>query len=112
MDNKQRKDFWDTLCSLEGNDIQNDSKLLMNKIIFPHYLYRYRDVTFDSLDALRTNFLYFSSANYYDDPFDTFLHIDIETIRSEFESNFTCEENISRLASAFKSILDTNDTTS
>ncbi len=46
MDSKQRKDFWDTLCSLEGYDIQNDSKLLMNKVVFPHYLYRYRDVTF------------------------------------------------------------------
>lgn len=103
MDNKQRKEFWDTLCSLEGNDIQNDKKLLRNKIIFPRYLYRYRDVTFNNLEALRTNYLYFSSANYYDDPFDTFLHIDIEKIRAEFESNFSNEENICRLANAMKS---------
>ncbi len=74
MDSKQRKEFWDTLCSLEGSDIQNDSNLMMNKIVFPHYLYRYRDVTFNNLAALKTNHLYFSSANYYDDPFDTFLH--------------------------------------
>ena len=106
MDSKQRKDFWDTLCSLEGYDIQNDSKLLMNKVVFPHYLYRYRDVTFNNLEALRTNRLYFSSANYYDDPFDTFLHIDIEKIRAEFETNFSCEENICRLASAMKSIIE------
>ena len=106
MDNKQRKEFWDTLCSLEGNDIQNDSKLLMKKIVFPHHLYRYRDVTFDNLEALRTNLLYFSSANYYDDPFDTFLHIDIEKIRAEFETNFASEENICRLANTMKSTIE------
>ena len=106
MDSKQRKEFWDTLCSLEGNDIQNDSKLLMNKVVFPHYLYRYRDVTFNNLEALRTNPPYFSSANYYDDPFDTFLHIDIEKIRAEFETNLSCEENICRLANAMKSIIE------
>ena len=54
MDNKQRKEFWDTLCSLEGNDIQNDKKLLRNKIIFPRYLYRYRDVTENSLSPQRS----------------------------------------------------------
>lgn len=53
----------------------------MNKVVFPPYLYIYRDVTFNNLEALRTNHLYFSSANYYDDPFDTFLHIDNESNR-------------------------------
>lgn len=106
MDNNQRKDFWNTLCSLDGNDIQNDRKLLKNKIIFPHYLYRYRDVNFNNLESLRTNLLYFSSANYYDDPFDTFLHIDIEKIRAEFESNFASEENICHLANTMKSAIE------
>lgn len=110
MDNQQRKEFWDTLCSLEGKDIQNDAKLLMNKIVLPQYLYRYRDVNFNNLDSLRTNCIYFSSANYYDDPFDTFLHINIETLRAEFESNFKNEENIRRLASAMKSIIENNNT--
>lgn len=55
MDSKQRKEFGDTLCSLESNNIQNDIKLLMNKVVFPRYLYRYRDVTFNNMEALRTN---------------------------------------------------------
>lgn len=109
MDNKQRKEFWDVLCSLDGNDIQNDKKLLMDKIVYPRYLFRYRDVSFSSLDSLRTNHLYFSSANYYDDPFDTFLHIDIEKIRTEFETNFASEEDICRLSNAFTSILDNSN---
>ena len=46
--------------------------------------FRYRPVNLNSLEALRTNRLYFSSANYYDDPFDTFLHIDIDSIHQEF----------------------------
>ena len=37
MDSKQRKEFWDTLCSFEDNNIQNDRKLLMNKVVFPRY---------------------------------------------------------------------------
>lgn len=109
MDNMQRKEFWDTLCSLDGRDIQNDRKRLAEKIFLPRYLYRYRNVTFNNLDALRTNHLYFSLANYYDDPFDTFLHIDIEKIRSEFESNFS-EEGLVRLAHAMKDITDKSNT--
>lgn len=110
MNNMQRKEFWDTLCSLDGRDIQEDRKRLSEKIILPRYLYRYRDVTFNNLDALKSNRLYFSLANYYDDPFDTFLHIDIEKIRSEFESNFS-EEGITRLANAMKDIVDKSNTT-
>lgn len=59
MDSKQRKEFGNTPCSLDGNNIQNDSKLLMNKVVFPHYLYRYRNVTFNNLEALKTNHFYF-----------------------------------------------------
>ena len=98
MDNKQREEFWNTLCSLKGIDQAEESKRLMEKIIWPRYLYRYRSVNMNNLDALRTNRLYFSTANYYDDPFDTFLHIDIERIKSEFEANFSSDDAISHLA--------------
>lgn len=77
MDYKQRSEFWDKLLALEGKD-KNADQIELNKSIFlPRYLYRYRPVTMRSLDALRTNKLYFSTANYYDDPFDTFIHVDL-----------------------------------
>ena len=78
MDNEERLVFWNTLCSLPGKDIESESKQLSSNIKYPRFLYRYRSVNTRNLEALRTNKLYFSSANYYDDPFDTFLHIEIE----------------------------------
>ena len=58
-----------------------------------------------SLDALRTNKLYFSSANYYDDPFDTFLHIDIEAIRKEYLSAFQTPKSTEVVVQGLKSLL-------
>ena len=80
MDHNDREQFWKTLCSLPGNDIVAEREQLFKSIKYPKLLFRYRPVSTKSLEALRTNRLYFSSANYYDDPFDTFLHIDIEAI--------------------------------
>lgn len=84
MDSQEREVFWKTLCSLSGTDLEQDIGRLMTSIRLPKLLFRYRPVSFSSLEALRTNKLYFSSANYYDDPFDTFLHIDIEAINKNF----------------------------
>lgn len=84
MDHNDREQFWKTLCSLPGNDIVAEREQLFKSIKYPKLLFRYRPVSTKSLEALRTNKLYFSSANYYDDPFDTFLHIDIEAIRKEY----------------------------
>ena len=85
MDHNDREQFWKTLCSLPGNDIVAEREQLFKSIKYPKLLFRYRPVSTKSLEALRTNKLYFSSANYYDDPFDTFLHIDIEAIRKEYK---------------------------
>lgn len=77
-------------------------------IRYPKFLFRYRPVTFHSLEALRTNKLYFSSANYYDDPFDTFLHINIEAIRKELNILQTpagIETAIAGIKSRFSSTL-------
>ena len=83
MDQLERKLFWETLCSLQGNDLQSESAKLAKSIILPRYLYRYRSVSLSTIDALQRNRVFFSNASYYDDPFDTMLHIDFSKIRDE-----------------------------
>lgn len=75
MDSEERKQFWEMLCSLTGNNVAEEYEKLSKTINYPHYLYRYRPVSLSSIDALQRNCMYFSSANYYDDPFDTLLQI-------------------------------------
>lgn len=94
MNSDERTLFWNTLCSLSGKDRNQDIEKLLPTIKTPKFLYRYRPVSMRSLEALRTNKLYFSSANYYDDPFDTFLHIDIEAVRRGFLNSFQTPERI------------------
>ena len=92
IDGQSREKFWNTLCSLSGTDIKQDCETLKASIQYPKFLYRYRPVTTNSLYALRTNKLYFSKANYYDDPFDTFLHINVDAIMQEYRQNFKTAE--------------------
>ena len=96
--NAQRLDFWKTLCSLDGKNPENDCKLLSEKIMSPRYLYRYRAVNDKNMEALLHNHLFFSSANYFDDPFDTFLHINIHKIFNEFEANFANSACLAKLS--------------
>ena len=103
MNNNEREQFWKTLCSLKGNDIVAEKDLLIKSIKYPKLLFRYRSVNTKSLEALRTNKLYFSSANYYDDPFDTFLHIDIEAIKDEYLSAFQTPESTEAVVEGVKS---------
>ena len=77
----------------------------MAAIRFPKLLFRYRPANLNSLEALRTNRLYFSSANYYDDPFDTFLHIDIDSIHQEFLTVFQTRESTEAVTEGVKDIL-------
>lgn len=81
MNDSEREKFWNTLCSLDGKDIIEDIKKLQETIVYPKKIYRYRAVTVKSLEALKNNKLYFSTANYYDDPFDTFINVRIREIR-------------------------------
>lgn len=81
MNNIERNNFWKILLSLDGRDVDADIRKLDASIIYPQKLYRYRSVSIRSLDALRSNKLYFSTANYYDDPFDTFINVRIKEIR-------------------------------
>ena len=102
MNSQERELFWQTLVSLPGEDIQAESQRLNDTIKLPKYLYRYRPVSMKSLEALRTNRLYFSSANYYDDPFDTFLHINIDAIKSEYISAFQTRESTEQVVERVK----------
>ena len=76
MTNEERTLFWKTLSSFNGEQVDLESKVLGEVLKYPHYLYRFRAVSNSTLDGLRTNRLYFSTADKYDDPFDTFLYID------------------------------------
>lgn len=105
MDCNNREQFWQTLCSLSGKDIAAEREQLFKAIRYPKWIYRYRPVNTKSLEALRTNKLYFSSANYYDDPFDTFLHIDIEAIQKEYLSAFRTLESTEAVVAGVKSLL-------
>lgn len=97
MSHDEMQDYWKTLCSFTGEDIPNEINQLMAKIRYPRFLYKYRAVNNNNLDALRSNKLFFSKASSYDDPFDTFLHIDVEKIRQEFDSNYwPCSRNCSK----------------
>lgn len=85
MDDNDRQIFCETLCTLEGKDILKDSEILEKVIKRPKYLYRYRPVDLKSIEALRYNKMFFSTSNYYDDPFDTFIHVDLKGMHNFFE---------------------------
>lgn len=80
MNKDQREEFWKVLCGLDHN-LEECKKKLKNVICYPELLCRFRPVTKNSLKQLQDNKLYFSSANYYDDPFDTFVHINFERLK-------------------------------
>lgn len=82
MNTKEREQFWKTLCSIGGSDENAELKRLTDAVKMPRYIYRYRPLSVGSLEALASNKLYFSTANYYDDPFDTFIRINLDGIQS------------------------------
>lgn len=98
MNNKEREEFWEVL--LNATNI-NDSEKINSKIIYPEKLYRYRSIDTKTLNALAENKLYFSTSNYYDDPFDTFIRIDVQKIRNIAQ----CFEN-KNLPAQFMNLFD------
>lgn len=84
MDTIGRKTFWDELCRIRDNTPENLQALLAT-IKVPEKVCRFRSVSENSLLQLQDNKLYYSSADYYDDPFDTFIHFDYARIRAQFE---------------------------
>ena len=104
MNTEERQKFWEALCKADGNDIIADSKSILSTIKYPHYLYRYRPVSVSSIDALQTNHLFFSQANYYDDPFDTLIKIDYDVIHEHITQALSSKELFQNLESTCKAL--------
>ncbi len=104
MNNKDRKIFWDTLCSLQGIDLIQEGQMLRQTIKMPKHLYRFRPVSINSLESLRTNTMYFSTADHYDDPFDSYSYIDWDYVSRQLQDAYN---DTTRLQIMAKSIQDT-----
>ena len=79
MNHKEREQFWNVLK--ETKDTSPDSLAALNAVYtLPQWLCRFRTVSESSLQQLQDNKLYFSSADYYDDPFDTYFYVDYDKI--------------------------------
>lgn len=78
--NEYRKIFWETLNELHDNSQASWDKL---RAVYkpPEMLCRFRTVNENTLQQLQENKLYFSSADYYDDPFDTYFYINYSQVR-------------------------------
>ena len=85
MNSTERKAFWDALCSIHDN-LPEHVQALSTTIKLPEYLCRFRTVSENSLIQLQENKLYYSSADYYDDPFDTFIHVDLARVKELYTS--------------------------
>ena len=87
MTNEERKKFWETLCSLPGEDAGKELTQLNNSIIVPPAIYRYRKSADEkTIQALETNRMFFSTADHYDDPFDTYINIDYDLIQAQIDA--------------------------
>lgn len=85
MDSNARKTFWDVLNQCRDSNPETCQKLC-NSFKLPKYLYRFRSVSESSLSQLQDNKLFFSSADYYDDPFDTYFHINIKQLKPLYDN--------------------------
>ncbi len=95
MTNEERKKFWETLCSLPGVDAEKELSKLNDTIILPPAIYRYRKTADEkTLNALETNRMFFSTADHYDDPFDTYINIDFEYIKAQIMEGTTDQETL------------------
>ena len=102
MNNKERKVFWDTLCSLQGIDLVKEGQTLRQTIKMPKHLYRFRPVTINSLESLRTNTMYFSTADYYDDPFDSYSYIDWDYVSKQLQDTYNDTTKLQTMAKSIK----------
>ena len=74
MNQDERKKFWDVLLTMHDAAPEHLQQL-QKTIIVPNTLCRFRAVNENSLAQLQENKLYFSTADYYDDPFDTYFYV-------------------------------------
>lgn len=81
MNQDERKKFWDILFDMHDVKPAHVQKL-HEAITVPHTLCRFRPVSENSLEQLQENKLYFSTADYYDDPFDTYFYVDYDRLEN------------------------------
>ena len=94
MTNEERKEFWEKLCSLPGKNMEEELSQLNDKIILPSAIYRYRSrVDEKTLHRLENNRMFFSTADHYDDPFDTYINIDYGLIQAQIDAGFSNPEH-------------------
>lgn len=74
MNQKDRKKFWDMLSDMH-NVTPEWIESLSTTIKIPQTLCRFRSITKSTLTQLQGNKLFFSTADRYDDPFDTYFYI-------------------------------------
>ena len=84
MDNNEREKFWNVLKNLHNND-EASMNMLTEASHKPKTLCRFRPVSEHSLQQLQENKLFFSSADHYDDPFDTYFYIDVDQMVPVYE---------------------------
>lgn len=102
MSTEERLQFGKTLCSLKGENMNDEGQRLMKTIKYPRFIYRYRSVNNNSLAALMENKLFFSTPNFYDDPFDTFLRIDKDEVIAHINQELNSIEIINDYADFHK----------
>ena len=88
MNSSDRLVFYNFLI----NNKDKENLDLSNAIKYPKNLYRYRTVNSKSLAALLENKMYFSSSNYYDDPFDTNIFVNENKLAKSL-NNYLKREN-------------------
>lgn len=44
MNQDEIEDYWSALCPFTGEDPQKEVQILNDKILYPNYLFRYRNV--------------------------------------------------------------------
>lgn len=83
--NEYRQLFWDTLKELHENSQESWNKL---RAVYkpPEILCRFRAVNQNTLQQLQENKLFFSSADRYDDPFDTYFYINYDQFKSKVDT--------------------------
>ena len=82
---EDRKKFWEQLQKTRDYT-QKTIQDLCSVLPHPQKLCRFRPVSESTLKQLQENKLFYSSADYYDDPFDSFIHIDFEGIMDLYDS--------------------------
>lgn len=85
MDEEGRKAFWNALLNAKLDNPQS-MEALRQAATPPRLLCRFRPVSENSLLQLQENKLYYSSADYYDDPFDTYFYIDLTNLKRFVET--------------------------